>query len=98
MKQKRNWQVRPAQKFEVSDDWLQSQLGRLPYTLTDAQNKAIDLAVLAELSVSAVSHQLRLLRDRDLVQARRDGRMVYYSLADDHVSTLLNTGTEHANE
>ena len=45
MKQKRNWQVRPAQKFEVSDDWLQSQLGRLPYTLTDAQNKAIDLAV-----------------------------------------------------
>jgi DNA-binding transcriptional ArsR family regulator len=57
-----------------------------------------DLAVLAELSVSAVSHQLRLLRDRDLVQARRDGRMVYYSLADDHVSTLMNTGVEHADE
>jgi DNA-binding transcriptional ArsR family regulator len=57
-----------------------------------------DLAVLAELSVSAVSHQLRLLRDRDLVQARREGRMVYYSLADDHVSTLMNTGVEHADE
>jgi DNA-binding transcriptional ArsR family regulator len=38
------------------------------------------------------------LRDRDLVQARRDGRMVYYSLADDHVSTLMNTGVEHADE
>jgi ArsR family transcriptional regulator len=57
-----------------------------------------DLAAIAELSVSAVSHQLRLLRDRDLVRARRDGRMVYYSLADDHVSTLMGTGVEHANE
>jgi DNA-binding transcriptional ArsR family regulator len=57
-----------------------------------------DLAVIADLSVSAVSHQLRLLRDRDLVRARRDGRMVYYSLADDHVSTLMNAGTDHANE
>ena len=57
-----------------------------------------DLAVIADLSVSAVSHQLRLLRDRDLVNARRDGRMVYYSLADDHVSILMNTGSEHINE
>jgi DNA-binding transcriptional ArsR family regulator len=57
-----------------------------------------DLAAVAELSVSAVSHQLRLLRDRDLVRARRDGRMVYYSLADDHVAILMGTGVEHANE
>ncbi len=57
-----------------------------------------DLAVIADLSVSAVSHQLRLLRDRDLVHARRDGRMVYYSLADDHVSSLMHAGVDHANE
>lgn len=57
-----------------------------------------DLAVIADLSVSAVSHQLRLLRDRDLVKARRDGRMVFYSLADDHVSTLIHAGVEHADE
>jgi len=57
-----------------------------------------DLAALAELSVSAVSHQLRLLRDRDLVRARRDGRMVYYSLADDHISILMGTGIDHADE
>lgn len=57
-----------------------------------------DLAVIADLSVSAISHQLRLLRDRDLVKARRDGRMVYYSLADAHVLTLLETGIDHANE
>ena len=57
-----------------------------------------DLAALAELSVSAVSHQLRLLRDRDLVRARRDGRMVFYSVADDHISILMGTGIEHADE
>ena len=57
-----------------------------------------DLAALAELSVSAVSHQLRLLRDRDLVRARRDGRMVFYSVADDHIAVLMGTGVEHANE
>jgi DNA-binding transcriptional ArsR family regulator len=57
-----------------------------------------DLAALAELSVSAVSHQLRLLRDRDLVNARRDGRMVYYSVADDHIEVLMGTGVEHADE
>ena len=57
-----------------------------------------DIAVLAELSVSAVSHQLRLLRDRDLVRARRDGRMVYYSLVDQHVADLMGTGIEHADE
>ncbi len=57
-----------------------------------------DLAVIADLSVSAVSHQLRLLRDRNLVRARRDGRMVYYSLADDHVRELMAVGTDHTNE
>ena len=51
-----------------------------------------DLAAVAELSVSAVSHQLRLLRDRDLVRARRDGRMVFYSVADDHIAVLMGTG------
>jgi DNA-binding transcriptional ArsR family regulator len=72
---------------------------KLLHALTVTEELCVcDLAVLAELSVSAVSHQLRLLRDRDLVQARRDGRMVYYSLSDDHVSTLMNTGIEHADE
>ncbi len=49
-----------------------------------------------ELSISAVSHQLGLLRDRDLVTARRSGRQVFYSLSDDHVHALLATGIEHA--
>jgi DNA-binding transcriptional ArsR family regulator len=72
---------------------------RILHALTVTEELCVcDLAALAELSVSAVSHQLRLLRDRDLVRARRDGRMVFYSLADDHVSVLMGTGVEHAEE
>jgi DNA-binding transcriptional ArsR family regulator len=57
-----------------------------------------DLADYAGLSVSAVSHQLRLLRDRSLLAAEREGRSVFYRLADDHVRTLFCTGVEHAYE
>jgi DNA-binding transcriptional ArsR family regulator len=72
---------------------------RILHALTVTDELCVcDLAVIADLSVSAVSHQLRLLRDRELVQARRDGRMVYYSLADDHVNALMSAGVEHALE
>jgi DNA-binding transcriptional ArsR family regulator len=55
-----------------------------------------DLAAVADLSVSAVSHQLRLLRDRNVVHARRDGRMVFYSLVDEHVTDLMAAGIDHS--
>jgi DNA-binding transcriptional ArsR family regulator len=55
-----------------------------------------DLAAIADLSVSAVSHQLRLLRDRNLVKARRDGRMVYYALLDANVAELMTSGIDKA--
>lgn len=72
---------------------------RLLHALTVTRELCVcDLAVVAGLSVSAVSHQLRLLRDRDLVRARRDGRMVYYSLADEHVTSLMAAGVEHSLE
>jgi len=70
---------------------------RILHALTVTKELCVcDLAVVANLSVSAVSHQLRLLRDRNLVHARRDGRMVYYSLADDHVRAILAVGIEHS--
>ncbi len=47
---------------------------------------------------SAISHQLRLLRDRGLVFARREGQRVIYALSDDHVTTLIRVGLEHAAE
>jgi DNA-binding transcriptional ArsR family regulator len=57
-----------------------------------------DLAEGTGLSMSAVSHQLRLLKDRGLVSARRQGRTVNYMLTDEHVRTLIATGLEHAQE
>jgi len=57
-----------------------------------------ELAEREGLSASAISHQLRLLNDRNLVSARRAGRLVFYSIADDHVRTLIDTGLEHAQE
>ena len=57
-----------------------------------------DLAALTAVSSSAVSHQLRLLRDRGLVKSSRQGKRAMYRLADSHVSALLAQGLEHASE
>jgi ArsR family transcriptional regulator len=57
-----------------------------------------DLAVVTGVSPSAVSHQLRLLRDRRLVSFVRDGKRAVYRLADEHVATLLVQSTAHAGE
>ena len=57
-----------------------------------------DLASLAGVSQSGVSHQLRILRDRGLVAYRREGNRAVYRLADDHVRDLLAIGIEHAGE
>ena len=57
-----------------------------------------DLAGLLEMSPSAVSHQLRLLRDRRLVAVRREGKRTYYRLQDEHIRTLVDMGISHARE
>jgi len=57
-----------------------------------------DLAALLGVSESAVSHQIRRLKDLALVKSRRDGQVLYYSLDDDHVADLLRVGLEHINE
>lgn len=57
-----------------------------------------DLATLLGLSESAVSHQLRLLRALRLVRARREGRMMFYALDDQHIVTLVRQGLRHVNE
>ncbi|MCR5083305.1 MAG: metalloregulator ArsR/SmtB family transcription factor [Parasporobacterium sp.] len=54
-----------------------------------------DLAVLLGVTKSAVSHQLKQLKMANLVKFRRDGQMMYYSLADDHVSRIIDLGFEH---
>ena len=57
-----------------------------------------DLALLLGRSESALSHQLRLLRDRRVVSRRKAGRIVYYRLADDHIRHVLADGLRHAQE
>jgi DNA-binding transcriptional ArsR family regulator len=57
-----------------------------------------DLALLLDLSQSAVSHQLRLLRSADLVRSRRQGKIVYYALDDEHVKILFAQGLKHVQE
>ena len=72
---------------------------RIVHALTESERMNVtELAERTDLSVSAVSHQLRLLRDRALLQAHREGRSVYYSLADDHLRALIRTGVQHAYE
>ena len=57
-----------------------------------------ELVAVCDVSQSAVSHQLRLLKDRGLVKARRDGQKVAYSFSDDHIRSLIIIGLEHAAE
>ena len=57
-----------------------------------------DLAVLMDMTKSAVSHQLRVLRDNNLVKFKKKGKHAYYSLADDHVKEILDLALEHINE
>ena len=57
-----------------------------------------DLSKLVGMTASAVSHQLKILRGAKLVGCRRDGKTVFYSLADDHVNIILRQGLEHVTE
>lgn len=68
---------------------------RILYVLLKAEVCVCDLAALLGMTQSAVSHQLRILKQARLIKSRRDGKTVFYSLADDHVATLLRNGMEH---
>ena len=71
---------------------------RILYVLFEAEVCVCDLAKLLGMTQSAVSHQLRILKQARLIKSRRDGKTVFYSLADDHVATLLKQGMEHVEE
>ena len=71
---------------------------RIMDALAKAELCVCDLAELLRLSQSATSHQLRVLRSNKLVKYRREGKMVYYSLDDDHVLGLYSQGIEHISE
>ena len=71
---------------------------RIVHALSLAELCTSDLATVVQMSESAVSHQLRTLRQLHVVKSRRDGKLVFYSLNDDHVRSLFHQGLEHAFE
>lgn len=71
---------------------------KILYVLLESEMCVCDISTLLSVSQSAVSHQLKILRQSDLVKPRREGKTVFYSLADDHVKTIINNGLEHINE
>ncbi len=71
---------------------------RLLYVLMEEELCVCDLAALLKMSLSAVSHQLRILKQARLVKFRKEGKTVFYSLADLHVKTIIAQGMEHIEE
>lgn len=71
---------------------------KILYVLLCSEMCVCDLAQTLNMTQSAISHQLRILKQMDLVRNRRDGKTIFYSLADDHIKSILNQGMEHINE
>lgn len=71
---------------------------RILYVLLNTEVCVCDLAVALDMTQSAVSHQLKILKQSKLVKNRREGKSIFYSLADDHVKTILAQGWEHTRE
>ena len=71
---------------------------KILYVLFEAEVCVCDIAETLQMNVSAISHQLRVLKQAGLVKFRRDGKTVYYSLADEHVRTILGQGMDHVCE
>ncbi len=84
-----------AELFKVFGD---STRIRILFVLFEAEVCVCDLAEVLHMTQSAVSHQLKILKQAKLVSARREGKSVFYSLADDHVRTIIAQGREHIEE
>ena len=84
-----------AELFKVFGD---STRIRILFVLFEAEVCVRDLAKVLNMTQSAISHQLRILKANKLVNSRRDGKSVFYSLADGHVRTIIAQGREHIEE
>jgi len=71
---------------------------KLIYALSKSELCVCDLAALLGLDQSTISHQLRILKQENVVKYRKDGKVVYYSLSDDHVQEIVEKGFVHINE
>ena len=84
-----------AELFKIFGD---STRVKILYALLESELCVCDIAKLMDVSQSAVSHQLRVLKASKLVKFRREGKTIFYSLADDHVVSILSQGMEHIEE
>ena len=84
-----------ADLFKVLGD---STRLRIMFVLIDGKRSVGDIAETLGMSQSAISHQLKSLRESNLVKSERDGKSILYELADDHVKIIFKTGLEHIEE
>ena len=84
-----------AELFKIFGD---STRIRILFVLFEAEVCVSDLAQVLNMTQSAVSHQLKILKQNKLVKSRREGKSIFYSLADDHVRTIIAQGQEHIEE
>lgn len=84
-----------AELFKIFGD---STRIKILYALFESELCVCDISMLLKVSQTAVSHQLRVLKTNKLVKSRKDGKNVFYSLADDHVYSIINQGMDHINE
>jgi len=84
-----------AELFKVFGD---STRIRILFVLFETEVCVCDLAQALNMTQSAISHQLRILKQSKLVKSRREGKSIFYSLADNHVRTIIDQGREHIEE
>ena len=84
-----------AELFKVFGD---STRIKILYALFESELCVCDIAALLSMSQSAISHQLRVIKQAKLIQSRREGKTVFYFLADDHVKTIIGMAKEHLEE
>lgn len=84
-----------AELFKVFGDTTRV---KILYVLFESEMCVCDIAELLGISQSAISHQLRIIKQAKLIKSRRSGKTVYYSLADGHVGTIIGVAKEHLEE
>lgn len=84
-----------AELFKIFGD---STRIKILFTLLQGERPVNEIATALNMSQSAISHQLRILKTSRLIKAERDGKLSIYSLADSHVKSILSQGLEHVGE
>ncbi len=84
-----------ADLFKIFSDFTRI---KILYVLSDTELCVCEIAQKLDMTQSAISHQLKILKQSKLVKSRREGKAMFYSLADSHVKTILHHGLDHVQE